>query len=89
MKYGVQIPLKPTMKLFCRERISDVSFIVRLEHASIVEAVVAFVADDDMIEHSDPHDLANFFEPAGDLDVFLAGCGIAAGVIVNEYNRSR
>ena len=62
-------------------------FAATLEHSSIAEAVIAFEADYDMIEHSDAHDLANFFESAGDFNVFLAGSGITAGVIVDEYNR--
>ena len=41
-----------------------------------------------MVEHSDAHDLADFFKPSGNFDVFLAGSGVAAGVIVNEYDRS-
>ena len=59
----------------------------RLEHSSITEAVVALETDYDMVEHSDAHDLTDFFEPSGDFDVFLAGSGVAARVIMNEYDR--
>ncbi len=48
------------------------------------EGNVLPAADDDVIKDPDTDEFADFAEPAGDLDVLLAGCRIAAGMIVEE-----
>ena len=53
----------------------------------VAEAIVALESDHDMIKYSDAHDRADFLKPPGYFDVFLAGSGITAGVVVNEYDR--
>jgi hypothetical protein len=61
---------------------------VGLEHSSFTEAIVTLVTDYDMVEYSDAHDLAHFFEPSSDFDVFLAGSWVTAGMIVDKYDGS-
>jgi hypothetical protein len=61
---------------------------VGLEHSSFIETIVTLVTDYDMVEYSDAHDLADFFEPSSDFDVFLAGSRVTAGVIVDKYDGS-
>ena len=59
----------------------------RLQHSSIAEAIVALESDYDMVKYSNAHHLSDFLKPPGYFDVFLAGRGITAGVVVNEYDR--
>lgn len=50
--------------------------------AIVHERNIAPATDDDVIQDPDADKVADFTEAAGDLQVFLAGRGIAAGVIV-------
>ena len=49
----------------------------------------AVVSQHDVIENSYPKHVGGFFESPGDFDVFLAGCWLSAGMVVNEEHRSR
>jgi hypothetical protein len=44
--------------------------------------MVAAVADDNVVEHLDAHDLAGTDELFGDLGIFGRGCWIAGGMIM-------
>jgi soluble lytic murein transglycosylase len=48
------------------------------------ETHVTSLADDDVVEHPHSNQIGDLAQPAGQLDVFLAGGRIAARVIVNE-----
>ncbi len=39
-----------------------------------------------MVQGLDSHDLSRLYQSAGDLHVFLTGCRITTGMIVNEEN---
>jgi hypothetical protein len=53
------------------------------------EAEISVVPYDHMIQGSNSHNLARFDETSGNLKVFLAGRGIAAGMIMNENHPGR
>jgi hypothetical protein len=38
-----------------------------------------------MVDHSNPQNFASSHQSRSDLMIFPAGCGIAAGVIVNQH----
>src|SRR4030095_9385896 len=59
----------------------------RLEHPFIAEAEVAIVTDHDVVEDAHSHDIADFFEAFGDIDVLGARRRIAAWMVVDEDNR--
>src|SRR5713226_1150253 len=54
------------------------------EHSSIAKAEIAIVTDDDVVQYANAHHVADFLEPARDLDVFLARRGIATRMVMDE-----
>src|SRR5918999_226233 len=58
-----------------------------LEHALVAEAKETVVTDYNVIEHAHAHDVANFFQALGDVDVFRTRGGVTARMIVDKYHR--
>jgi len=59
-----------------------------LDHAFVTEAKEPVMADHHVIENTYPHDIADFFEPPGEIDVLWTRRGIAARMIMDEDNGS-
>lgn len=57
-----------------------------LDHAFVAEAKEPVMADHHVIKNAYAHDIADFFEPPGDIDVLWTGRRIAARMIMDEDN---
>ena len=64
-------------------QVQEVHFIF-LNQPLIGKAVIAVVADDDVVDHLHPHDFADVNQLPGQLFIAGARCGVAGGVIVDE-----
>ena len=53
------------------------------------KAVVAVISNNDMIQDADVHKSTGLDKATGYLTVFRAGIGIATGMVVDKYHRSR
>src|SRR5258705_12658922 len=61
-----------------------------LQHSFVVEAKEAVAADHHVIENPHAHDVTDFFQAPGDVDVFRARRRVAARMIMDEnYRRGR
>ena len=60
-----------------------------LESALFLVAVVDAVADDDMVEEIDAHDVACSFDAFGQQVVITAGRNVVAGVVVAECDEKK
>lgn len=61
----------------------------RLEQTEFLEAGVAVMPDDDMVQHLDAEQRPGGGEPSRQLDVVAARRRIAAGMHVSEHHRGR
>ena len=55
-----------------------------LGQALVCKTEIATTADNNVIQAPNPHYLAHFKEPFGDLHVLIARCGITRRVVVDE-----
>ena len=49
-----------------------------------LDAQSLVAGDDDVVDDGDSDDLSGLFQSLGDTDVLIAGCWIAAGMVVND-----
>jgi hypothetical protein len=71
--------------VFMTKRWSKI-ILLSLDHAFIIEAKEPVMADHDVVQNSYAHDIADFFEPSGDVDVLRTRRGVAARMIMDENN---
>lgn len=59
-----------------------------LDQSALDKTQVFTIADDDVIKHFDPHDLAGFFQAAGNGDIFVAGGRVSGRMVVKQDDGS-
>ena len=59
------------------------------EHSGVGEAVVIRLAENDVVEHSDPEDLRRSCQPVGAFAVFPRWRRISGRMVMQEYDGSR